>query len=189
MLPVAVGAAVLAVLIGLFTYVGITSHRSGPVAQTIQQQYGCGQAEMTTQTHFHTHLAIYVGGAPPVGQLDPVPALVGIQTSPSGTASSFCWLHTHDESGIIHVEAPFQRQQSGFTLNDFLKVWSLTNPDISLKPGSGQKEVVYVNGKVWSHPATSVPLRSLEQIDVEILAKDQAPFDPPKYTWPSGFGA
>lgn len=191
MLPVAVAGVIAAVLIALFAYVGITSaHSGGKPAETVAQRYGCGQAEMTTQTHYHTHLAIYVNGLPPTGATDPIPAQIGIQTNQTSGSSSFCWIHTHDSSGIIHIEAPFSHTpKGGFTLGDFLKVWRLSNPDVELAAGAGQKMVVYVDQKVWHGSVLNVPMKSLEQIDIEILAKDQSPETPPKYVWKAGYGA
>jgi hypothetical protein len=188
-LPVAVGGALAAVLIGLFAYVAISSGRSGarPTA-SVQQQYGCANPEMTTQTHFHVHLAIYVGGGPGTGQPDPLQTAIGQNVTGS---TGFCWLHTHTVTGnqdsIIHIEAPYSRAQQGFTLGDFLKVWKLTNPDATFAPGPGQREVVYVNGKVYKGAVTSIPLKSLEDIEIEILGPDQSPTQPPAYQWPSGF--
>jgi hypothetical protein len=34
--------------------------------------------------------------------------------------SCIFWLHTHDESGIIHIESPIEQS---FTLGQFLNVW------------------------------------------------------------------
>lgn len=44
-----------------------------------------------------------------------IPADIGIIPS-----NCIFWLHTHDDSGIIHVESPFQ---TSFTLGQFLQVW------------------------------------------------------------------
>ncbi len=184
MLPVAVGGALAAILIALFAYVAISSNSSSAKpAASVSQQYGCSQPEMTTETHYHVHLTFYVGGVPPAGQEDPIPAQVGIQNS------GFCWLHTHDGSGIIHIEAPFAKTpKNGFTLGDFLKVWRLSNPDATLAAGAGQKEVVYVNGQEYNGSPASVTLKSREDIVIEILASDQSPTTPPAYQWPQGFG-
>lgn len=185
MLPAAVGAILLLIVIGLVGYVIYqnASSKSPQTAQSVSAQYGCSNPEMLTQTHFHTHLQIWVGGGPGTGQPDPIPAQVGI------TSSGYCWLHTHDDSGIIHIEAPTSRASQGFYLSDFLKVWQLSDPAASLSAASGQHEVVYVNGKQVSTPAANVRLKSLEDITIEILSPGQSPTPPPAYTWPSGFGA
>ena len=56
--------------------------------------------------HIHQHLDLWVNGKK-VG----VPALVGIQDNTYITS-----LHTHDDSGLIHVESPEHRR---FNLGDF----------------------------------------------------------------------
>lgn len=183
------GGVLVAVLIALIAYVAGPWNSSGTKpAASVQEQYGCANPEMTTQTHFHVHLAIYVGGGPGTGQPDPLQSSIGQNVSGS---TGFCWLHTHQVTGnsdsIIHIEAPFSRAQKGFTLGDFLKVWKLTNPDASLSPGTGQSEVVYVNGTLYKGSVTSIPLKSLEDIEVEILGPGQSPEPPPKYQWSSGY--
>lgn len=40
------------------------------------------------------------------------------------------WLHTHDDSGIIHVESPFK---TSFSLGQFLHVWSNFDNTNSIK--------------------------------------------------------
>ena len=189
MLPVAVGGVLALFVIGLVVYVAVISQSGSKPVASVQQQYGCANAEMTTETHNHVHLALYVGGGPGTGQPDPLQSSIGQNVAGS---TGFCWLHTHQVTGnqdsIIHIEAPFKRSQAGFTLGDFLKVWKLTNPDATLSAGAGQEEAVYVNGKVWTKSVDSVPLKPLEDIEVEILAPGQNPTQPPTYQWPSGFG-
>ena len=64
-----------------------------------------------TALHIHEHLDVFVDGERVV-----VPAGVGIDP-----ASRFISpLHTHDTSGVIHVESPTVRP---FTLGEFFGVW------------------------------------------------------------------
>jgi hypothetical protein len=60
--------------------------------------------------HIHQHLTILINGQERV-----VPALIGFRP-PVG----FLPLHTHDTSGIIHVESPVLRT---FHLSDFFAIW------------------------------------------------------------------
>lgn len=185
MLPVAVGAILLLVVLGFVGYVVYqnASDKSPQATQSVSAQYGCANPEMLTQTHFHTHLQIWVGGGPDTGQPDPIPAQIGI------TSAGYCWIHTHDDSGILHVEAPTSRASQGFYLSDFLKVWRLSNPSAALAPGSGYRAVVFVDGKQVSTPPEKVQLKSLEDITIEYLQPGQSPVAPAPYHWPSGFGA
>src|SRR3989344_4637794 len=65
--------------------------------------------DMYTKFHIHPHLTIIIDG-----QKHTIPASIGI------TFSCMHPLHTHDDTGEIHVESPEQRD---FTLADFFAVW------------------------------------------------------------------
>jgi hypothetical protein len=67
----------------------------------------------TLQVHYHASLDIYDDG-----KKIPVPALVGISI-PQQTITA---LHTHDESGFIHIESPFTYD---YTLGQFFGIWGL----------------------------------------------------------------
>lgn len=72
--------------------------------------------------HIHPHLALSVDGSPVT-----VPSQIGIDPSlwkdhsldQLGTPG-FAPLHTHDASGIIHVESTTYRN---YTLGEFLNIW------------------------------------------------------------------
>ena len=66
--------------------------------------------DMATQFHIHPHLEIVING-----QGQEIPANIGIAFSCMNA------LHTHDNSGTIHVESPEKRD---FTLSDFFAVWN-----------------------------------------------------------------
>jgi hypothetical protein len=85
--------------------------------------------------HIHAHLDIFIDGKP-----FKVPSQIGID--PEGRC--LYWLHTHDDSGIIHIESPVERQ---FTIGNFIDIWNRTfnntqlfdtNPTIALS--------MFVNG-------------------------------------------
>ncbi len=65
--------------------------------------------DMYTQFHIHPRLRIIINGVE-----QPIPTNTGISFS--------CMhpLHTHDNTGTIHVESP---EQKDFTLGDFFAVW------------------------------------------------------------------
>ena len=68
--------------------------------------------------HIHTKLVIMIDN-----QLYPIPANIGIIPE-----NCIYWLHTHDNSGLIHIESPIKRN---FTLGQFLQIWKLfDNSDI-----------------------------------------------------------
>jgi hypothetical protein len=64
--------------------------------------------------HIHMHLDIFVNG-----KREPVPAGIGIFNTTGGFITD---LHTHDASGVIHLESPTRRE---FTLGQFFGVWGV----------------------------------------------------------------
>lgn len=97
--------------------------------------------------HIHALLRIYVNGL-----LRPLPADIGIDTA-KGLESS---MHTHDGSGIIHMEAP---RPYKYTLGDFFSVWGVKLGPAQvggLKGYGGNRLHFYLNGKPLSNPAALV---------------------------------
>jgi hypothetical protein len=93
--------------------------------------------------HVHARLRVYVNGKQVT-----VPANIGIDPS-TGFLDS---LHTHDTTGIIHMEAV---RPYNFTLGQFFTVWGvkLTNTQVgAYKAGGGKVLAVYVNGKKVANP-------------------------------------
>jgi hypothetical protein len=64
--------------------------------------------------HIHVHLDVLVDG-----QAVPVPANIGIDAAHGGISP----LHTHDNSGVIHIESPVKRQ---FSLGEFFTEWGVS---------------------------------------------------------------
>jgi hypothetical protein len=92
-----------------------------------------------TKFHVHAHLDIFVDGKPFI-----VPAQIGID--PEGQC--LYWIHTHDDSGIIHIESPFERE---FTIGNFIDIWGQTFNNTHLFDKNGLNNTnslmsVYVNG-------------------------------------------
>lgn len=79
----------------------------------------------TLAVHIHPWLRIFINGQPvriPAGIGIPGAAADGGGIVSSG--SCFEPLHTHDDSGIIHIEGPSPSQT--YTLGDFFAVWRAT---------------------------------------------------------------
>jgi len=86
--------------------------------------------------HIHAHLDIFVNG-----QLMYIPPQIGIIPG-----KCIYWLHTHDETGIIHIESPVKRD---FTLGQFFEIWKkkLNNSQAFDNVFDGKNvPTVYVNG-------------------------------------------
>ncbi|MFL5886886.1 MAG: hypothetical protein ACJ77M_17590 [Thermoleophilaceae bacterium] len=97
----------------------------------------------TEQYHIHALLRIYVSG-----KQQPVPANIGIDPSGQFLAA----LHTHDTSGIIHMESD---NFFPFKLGQFFDIWGVkfTDSQLGAYYNQGQNTVqVYVNGKKVADP-------------------------------------
>jgi hypothetical protein len=96
--------------------------------------------------HIHAMVRLYVNGL-----LKPLPAEIGLP--PSGVESS---MHTHDATGIVHMEAP---HPFNYTLGDFFAVWGVKLGPAQvggLKGLGGDHLHFYLNGKPLSNPAAHV---------------------------------
>ncbi|MFD0331547.1 hypothetical protein ACFQZC_33890 [Streptacidiphilus monticola] len=111
-----------------------------------------------TDYHIHTHLTVFVNGVE-----KKIPYGVGIvppyslQSADDGSSfvgggSAFYYLHTHDESGILHVESP---NEHIYTLGNFFDVWKQPLSGSQVGPDKGAV-TVYVDGKKYTgDPGTS----------------------------------
>jgi len=133
------------------------------------------QCEATEQVtmHIHAHLALFVNGK----QLQ-VPQLVGIV--PTGDQSAcLYWIHTHDPSGIIHVEAPDVQQ---YVLGNFFDIWGEDLRRGQVGPYQGLV-TAFVNGAKYDGDLAQIPLRAHQQITLEV---GTPVVPPPNYRFPPG---
>jgi hypothetical protein len=110
---------------------------------------------MAANLHNHDLLQIFVHGKPVE-----VPQSIGINP----TAGFLTSLHTHDNSGIIHVESP---TVENFSLGQFFDVWGvrLTPTCIGGLCNSGDNQLrAYVDGKPWTGSPRDIPLKQHEDI-------------------------
>jgi len=116
--------------------------------------------------HIHQHLDIYVNGTKVT-----VPAQVGI-----GSAGGFISdLHTHDASGIMHVESP---TVTSFSLGQFFAVWGvrLDAKCIGGLCASGAKGLrAWVDGKPVSADPTRIVLAEHQEIVLSFGTTAQDP--------------
>lgn len=105
--------------------------------------------------HIHARLEIYIDG-----KAYALPQYIGIPVNQqSGQSTCFYWLHTHDTTGVIHIESPVNQI---YTLGQFLDEWnqgfqSLGYPS-QLLLTSGW--TMWVNGQPYHGSMTSIPLNA-----------------------------
>ncbi len=105
--------------------------------------------------HIHQHLDIFVGGRKVT-----VPAQIGI----SATGAFISDLHTHDATGIMHVESP---TVTSFSLGQFFAVWGVLLDErcIGDRCAAGGRSLrAWVNGKPVSADPTRIVLAEHQEI-------------------------
>ncbi|WP_042425899.1 hypothetical protein [Streptacidiphilus anmyonensis] len=138
-----------------------------------------------TVYHIHTHLQVFVDGK----QMT-IPYGIGIvsplqlQQAQDGTAfvaggSKFYFLHTHDETGIIHVESPSQQQ---YNLGNLFDLWKqpLTSGNVA---GHQGKLTIFVDGKPYTGDPRAIMFKNLEKVQIDVGTV--VPYK--DWTWPSGY--
>jgi hypothetical protein len=132
------------------------------------------------KTHIHVHLALFYKGeqiAVPlgVGIIKPFTVTRGFVEGGAG----YYWLHTHDASGIVHVESPNDRV---YTLGNFFDIWGepLTPQNVAGMEGPVK---AYVNGTIVFASIRDIPLRPHDQITLQVGAPTVSP---PTYLFPDG---
>jgi hypothetical protein len=112
-----------------------------------------------TTVHVHQHLDLFVDGRRVV-----VPQGIGID--PGG--GFLVPLHTHDDSGIIHVESPVERD---YTLGEFFGVWGvqLTRRCLGGYCAAGDGSLrVFVDGRRLESDPTQLRLRRHQEIAIVV---------------------
>ena len=131
-----------------------------------------------TALHIHQHLDIYVAGKHLV-----VPAGVGIDPDLRFISP----LHTHDESGVMHVESPTVRK---FTLGEFFGVWGVRLDASHLggyAAGGGKELRAYVNGRRVDGDPGKIVLEPHQEIVLAFGTAQQLDRAfPASYAFPAG---
>ncbi|HZO73462.1 MAG TPA: hypothetical protein VFB60_14780 [Ktedonobacteraceae bacterium] len=183
-----IGAFVVFVLIiGVSAYVlsrlpssntqGSTSPSGTPINTQVNppvDNISCQGAEQLA-FHIHAHLSIYINGSPVQ-----VSQGVGIAQD----QSCFYWLHTHDSTGVIHIESP--NPGAVYTLGTFVHLWAEQFPELQypsqLDLTSGW--VAYVNGQQYKGDFHKIPLTEHELITIAYNSPGIQPDT--TYSWGAG---
>lgn len=126
--------------------------------------------------HTHQHLDIFIEG-----KVIPIPQDIG-------EGKDFISpIHTHDETGVIHVESPTVQV---FTLGQFFNVWGVGFDNQCLGGYCNlddKKLQVYTNGQVVNGNYQDIVLRPREEIAIIYGTASQSAVPiPSSYLFPSG---
>lgn len=139
-----------------------------------------GSSHEMLQVHVHAHLSLFYKG-----QQIAVPYAIGIvrpfqvDNGFVGTGSGIYWLHTHDATGIIHVESPDSRT---YTLGQFFDIWGQPLDAANVAGLEGPVHA-FVDGKPFTGAVRGIVLAAHTQITLEVGSPRVAP---PIYVFPSG---
>lgn len=127
-----------------------------------------------TELHIHQHIDIVINGDPVT-----IPAEVGIG------AGFISPLHTHDTTGILHVESP---EIKDFKLGQFFTEWGIrfdNNCIATYCSDDTHKLIAAVNGNPIENPADHV-LAAHEEIYIWYGLKSVNPDIPKSFDFPPG---
>ena len=121
------------------------------------------------ESHYHAHLTLLRDG-----KTVKVPALIGIDLQ----HECLYWLHTHDATGIVHIESPDTRT---YTLGQFFDVWGQPLSATRAASLSGKLKVFVASRRVSGDPRVIV-LKPHELITIE----QGRTVEPPPFRFPAG---
>ncbi|UUL75289.1 hypothetical protein NG819_13560 [Pseudarthrobacter sp. Fe7] len=110
--------------------------------------------------HFHAHLDVFMDGKPVA-----VPADIGFSFNSAGQPNGISALHSHDQSGVIHIEAP--TSGATYTLGQFLAEWGVldgTDKTQGTAHSDADGWTVAVNGTRQDGRITDVVLKAHDEI-------------------------
>lgn len=144
----------------------------GPNGSTLE----CGAMDETY--HIHSHLSIFLDG-----QMLAIPANIGsVDLSPSGPGNCFYPVHTHAQSGKIHIEAP---NMVPTNLGQLFRIWGQTLSTTEVADLADGKPVVFYvrDGNVVTEHTGDPALIAFED-HREITIQIGTPIaEIPNYTW------
>jgi hypothetical protein len=131
-----------------------------------------------TANHFHAHVDVIVDG-----KAVPVPADLGIDQA----AQAMSELHTHDATGVVHIEAPAHRR---YVLGQVFNEWGIRLDAQrlgGLETGDGKTLAAYVDGKKVSGNPAAIELTAHREIALVYGDKGSVSVKvPSSYDFPSG---
>ena len=98
--------------------------------------------------------------------------------------SALAPLHTHDTTGVVHIENSVPAK---FVLGQFFVEWGVRFTGECLGSyctGNGKELAVFVDGKRYTGDPTRLVLASHQEIAIEYGASGQLPTPPSSYDFP-----
>lgn len=181
-------AAIGATAVALISLAGGVSGRTTPPPWSapgdVEQRVHAAGLTMLPEEgvvmHIHEHLSVTVDG-----RRVTVPAHIGIDT----VAHRYSPIHTHDTSGVLHVESPVR---STFRLGQAFLEW-----DVALAAGrvgayrdgrDGVREAVFVDRRRWTGDPRRIVLQERHDIEVVVTTDGSAPRAPSTgYRFPANY--
>jgi hypothetical protein len=108
--------------------------------------------------HVHATLSVIIDGEP-----QRVPTNVGVKPG-----ECIYWLHTHDDQGLIHVEAP---EEGSYTLGQFFAIWGQSLSETQLLDRTTDADTVItatVNGETFEGDPAEISLADGDVVVVEL---------------------
>ncbi|HZS74734.1 MAG TPA: hypothetical protein VFA69_09570 [Candidatus Nitrosotalea sp.] len=124
-----IAVGIVAGVVGALAYISYDLDSKSSSAAAIIDGIECNTKEFVA-LHNHAHLDFYVNG-----NLMIVPAQIGIVDN-----TCLYWMHTHDTSGVLHIESPKSRE---FTIGQFFGIWKAS----ANFPIAGAIPKIFVNGQ------------------------------------------
>jgi hypothetical protein len=121
------------------------------------------------ESHYHAHLTLLRDGKPVK-----VPAYIGIDFK----HQCLYWLHTHDATGIMHIESPDTRT---YDLGQFFDVWGQPLSQTQAAQLNGKLKV-FVGNREYSGDPRKIVLKPHELITIE----QGKVVEPPPFSFPAG---
>ena len=131
--------------------------------------------------HHHVHLSIFNNG-----QQIAIPRGIGMKNPDHNNfiyhQTCLYFLHTHDETGIIHMEPKVGN--GSFTLGNVFDIWGEPLNATSVAGFTGP-QLVIVNGQTYTGDPNQIQLAPFMQITIEVGTPLAGP--PPTYLFPVGY--
>jgi hypothetical protein len=109
--------------------------------------------------HYHAHLDVFYDGEEVT-----VPANIGLDYERQVISP----MHTHYDTGVIHVEAD---EEADFTLGQFLTEWGVKNGEGCVADKCGDEVAVFIDGSIQDDDAADVVIDADTEIALVLGTK------------------